>query len=39
MDPNEEIKALEYLKRDLEVDLKEISKRIEELRKLIQEKK
>jgi hypothetical protein len=39
IDPSEELKALEDLKKDLEVNLKEVSKRIEELRKLIQEKK
>jgi hypothetical protein len=38
-DPSEEIKALEDLKKDLEAELTEISKRIEELKKLLQEKK
>ncbi|MDI6806156.1 MAG: DUF5320 domain-containing protein [Candidatus Bathyarchaeia archaeon] len=38
-DPNEEIKALEDLKSSMEMELADITKRIEELKKLIQEKK
>ncbi|MGB9676235.1 MAG: DUF5320 domain-containing protein [Candidatus Bathyarchaeales archaeon] len=38
-EPQEEIKALETIKRDLEFGLAEINKRIEELKRLIQEKK
>jgi hypothetical protein len=38
-DLNEELRALENLKSDLELELADITKRIEELKKLIQEKK
>jgi hypothetical protein len=38
-DPNEELRALENLKSDLELELADITKRIEELKRLIQEKK
>jgi len=39
IDPTEELKALEDLKKSLEADLAEIAKRIEELKKTIQERK
>ncbi|MGQ9506821.1 MAG: DUF5320 domain-containing protein [Candidatus Bathycorpusculaceae bacterium] len=38
-DPNEELKALENLKSNIELELADITKRIEELKRLIQEKK
>jgi hypothetical protein len=38
-DPGEELDTLESIRKDLESDLSEITKRIEELKKLIQEKK
>ncbi|MEM3697048.1 MAG: DUF5320 domain-containing protein [Candidatus Bathyarchaeia archaeon] len=38
-DPNEELKALEDLRKSIELELADINKRIEELKKLIQEKK
>jgi hypothetical protein len=38
-DPREELNALEDIKKELESELSEITKRIEELKKLIQEKK
>lgn len=37
-DPSEELRALESLKSDLESELVDITKRIEELKGLIQEK-
>jgi hypothetical protein len=39
VDPNEELKALEDLKSSIELELADINKRIEELKRLIQEKK
>jgi len=39
VDPSEELRALEDLKRDLEANLADIAKRIEELKRTIQEKK
>ncbi|MEM2995667.1 MAG: hypothetical protein QXI91_06630 [Candidatus Bathyarchaeia archaeon] len=38
-DPKEELRALENLKSELELELAGITKRIEELKRLIQEKK
>ncbi|MBC7090571.1 MAG: DUF5320 domain-containing protein [Nitrososphaeria archaeon] len=38
-DVESEIRYLERLKRDLEIELEEISKRIDELRKMLEEKK
>jgi len=38
-DPNDELKALENIKTSLESELSDINKRIEELKRLIQEKK
>ncbi|MEM2210521.1 MAG: DUF5320 domain-containing protein [Nitrososphaerales archaeon] len=38
MDPNEEIKVLEELKKDLEAEIADLSKRIEELKKVMKEK-
>ncbi|MEM3700022.1 MAG: DUF5320 domain-containing protein [Candidatus Bathyarchaeia archaeon] len=38
-DPNEELKALEDLRKSIELELADLNKRIEELRTLIQEKK
>jgi len=38
-DPNEELRALESLKRDLEAELASLAKRIEEIKKMTQEKK
>jgi len=37
-DPGEELKALEALRRDLEAELSGLSKRIEELKRMVQEK-
>ena len=39
IDPSEEAKALEDLRKDLEAELAEVTKRIEELKKSMQEKK
>jgi len=38
-DPGDELKQLEDLKRDLENDLAEITKRLEELKRTIQQEK
>ncbi|MEM3517113.1 MAG: DUF5320 domain-containing protein [Candidatus Bathyarchaeia archaeon] len=39
IEPTEELRALEDLKKSLEVELTGITKRIEELKKVIQERK
>jgi len=39
IDPAEELKALQYYKKELETELAELTKRIEELKKLIEEKR
>ncbi|MEM3404555.1 MAG: DUF5320 domain-containing protein [Nitrososphaeria archaeon] len=38
-DPENEIRYLENMKKDLEISLEDISKRIEELRRMLSEKK
>jgi len=39
IDPAEELKALQYYKKELETELAELAKRIEELKKLIEEER
>ncbi|MEM3407124.1 MAG: DUF5320 domain-containing protein [Nitrososphaerota archaeon] len=39
IDPREELKALEDLRKNLEMQISEINKRIEEIKRAIQEKK
>lgn len=37
-DPQEELKTLEHLRRDLEIEISGLAKRIDELKKILQEK-